>query len=512
MSFVIATPELIQGAAEDLAGIRSSLAEATVTVGGSTTGVAAAAEDEISIAIASMFGNFGQEFQVLSAQAQAFHAEFVTLINAGAGAYLSAEVANAEQTLLGAANAPARSLFGGGMQGYLHGVSNAVVGAPAALQAAQTTGAPALLNGISSFGATVAAPYQLLVSNTATNLQSLGGAVAANPAPFVHQFFNNQLAYAQTIGTGFLRAVQNLPAELANLPVTIQAAIQGFLVFNPVFLAQQFIDQQIGYAQLIATSLQNAGNDFVAGLAALPANLQAASQAFMAGNISGGLLLAGGSLLDPFFAGFKVSQDPVTGLITITAKGSVGDLIPILGIPAQMAQNFTNLIPPGTIPAMVSQNATNVIATLTDLSQTLDLNTGDLHIGLPLALALDAVGPPVTTLAALGSSASAFVGAVETGDGLGATAALIDAPAVVANGFLNGQTALSLTSHVGTLETTTSIPLGGILTPLEFGSLSISGVPGSTTLSGTTFGGILPGLLIFLPGQLAEAIGAPPIS
>ena len=101
MSFVITEPELVQGAAQDLAGIRSSLAEATTTVAGPTTGIAAAAQDEVSVAIASMFGNYGQEFQALSAQAQAFHAQFVTAMNAGAAAYVGAEAANAGQTLLG---------------------------------------------------------------------------------------------------------------------------------------------------------------------------------------------------------------------------------------------------------------------------------------------------------------------------------------------------------------------------------------------------------------------------
>jgi hypothetical protein len=46
MSFVIATPELMQEAAQDLAGIRSSLAEATVNLADTTTGVTAAAQDE----------------------------------------------------------------------------------------------------------------------------------------------------------------------------------------------------------------------------------------------------------------------------------------------------------------------------------------------------------------------------------------------------------------------------------------------------------------------------------
>jgi hypothetical protein len=462
MSFVSVAPELLQAAAQQLAGVGSSLAEAAETATGPTTGIAAAAGDEVSVAIAAMFGTAGREFQAMSAQARAFHSEFVSLMNAGAAAYVSAESANVEQVLL-------------------------------------------------DFGATVAAPYQALVSNTASNLQSLGGAVTANPAPLLSQFLSNQLGYGGALATGFQNAVTNLPAELANLP----AAIQGISAFNPASVAQLVVGQQVGYAQLIATSLQNAGNDFLAGLTAFPANLQTGIQTIMSGDVTGGLLQVGGAFLAPIFTDLNVAVDPVTGLLDITPGGALGDLLPILGIPAQMAQNFTNLLPAGSIPAAVAQNATNVFRTLTDLSQTLDLNTGNLHIGLPVVLALDALGPPITTLQAVGSSTSAFIGAVQTGDGLGAVAALIDAPAVIANGFLNGQAALPLPSLLGGpggIETITAIPVGGILTPLQFASLSIPALgPGSLTLSGTTFGGILPGLLISLPEALAQAIGAPPL-
>ncbi|OBI91788.1 PE family protein [Mycobacterium sp. 1245805.9] len=462
MSFLSVAPELLQGAAQQLAGVGSSLAEAAATATGPTTGIAAAAGDEVSVAIAAMFGNAGQEFHAISAQAQAFHSEFVALMNAGAGAYVGAEAANVEQVLL-------------------------------------------------DFGATVAAPYQALVSNTASNLQSLGTAISGNPAPLLNQFLSNQIGYGQAIATGFANAVVNLPAELANLP----ANISGVLAFNPAYVAQQVINQQVGYAQLIATSLQNAGNDFMAGLNALPANLQTGMQTIMSGDVTGGLLQVGGAFLAPVFTDLNVTVDPVTGLLDIVPGGALGDLLPILGIPAQMAQNFTNLLPAGTIPARVAQNATNLFATLTDLSQTLDLNTGNLHIGLPVVLALDALGPPITTLQAAASSGSAFIGAVQTGDGLGALAALIDAPAVIANGFLNGQAALPLPALLGGpggIETITAIPVGGILTRLQFASLSIPAFgPGSLTLSGTTFGGILPGLLVFLPETLALAIGAPPL-
>lgn len=88
VTFVVcdAAPEQIQAAAQDLAGIRSLLADAAASAAGATTGLVPAAADEVSAAISTIFGNFGQEFHRLSAQAQAFDADFVSLINAGAGA------------------------------------------------------------------------------------------------------------------------------------------------------------------------------------------------------------------------------------------------------------------------------------------------------------------------------------------------------------------------------------------------------------------------------------------
>src|SRR6202522_793371 len=129
MSFVIAAPDAVQGAAQGLAGIRSSLARATSASAGPTTGIAAAASDEVSIAIASLFGNVGQEFQALSAQAQGFHAQFVTAMNGSAAAYAGAEAAAAsplqaaQQGLQGmavfspVAAMTGRPLFGNGANG-----------------------------------------------------------------------------------------------------------------------------------------------------------------------------------------------------------------------------------------------------------------------------------------------------------------------------------------------------------------------------------------------------------
>jgi hypothetical protein len=59
MSFAAATPELVQGAARDVAGIASSLARASSAAAGPTTGVVAAGQDEVLLALASLFGHEG---------------------------------------------------------------------------------------------------------------------------------------------------------------------------------------------------------------------------------------------------------------------------------------------------------------------------------------------------------------------------------------------------------------------------------------------------------------------
>ena len=94
MSYVIAAPEMLAAAAADVAGIGSSLSEANAAAATQTTGVLAAAEDEVSAAIAALFSAHSQGFQAVSAQAAAFHAQFVQTLRSSAGSYASAEAAN----------------------------------------------------------------------------------------------------------------------------------------------------------------------------------------------------------------------------------------------------------------------------------------------------------------------------------------------------------------------------------------------------------------------------------
>jgi hypothetical protein len=57
--------------------------------------VLAAAEDEVSAAIAAVFSAHGEGFQALGAQAAAFQEQFVQALSGAGGAYTAAEAANA---------------------------------------------------------------------------------------------------------------------------------------------------------------------------------------------------------------------------------------------------------------------------------------------------------------------------------------------------------------------------------------------------------------------------------
>ncbi|TDL05470.1 PE family protein [Mycobacterium paragordonae] len=124
MSFGI-VPEFVSAAAADVARVGSAVGEATAAASSPTTGVLAAAADEVSEAIATLFSSHGQAFQAASAQVAAFHDQFVGLLNASVGRYVSAEAAAANplQPLLDLINTPTmtllgRPLIGDGANGY----------------------------------------------------------------------------------------------------------------------------------------------------------------------------------------------------------------------------------------------------------------------------------------------------------------------------------------------------------------------------------------------------------
>ncbi|UDS12777.1 PE family protein, partial [Mycobacterium tuberculosis] len=105
-------------AALDVARIGSSIGAANAAAAGSTTSVLAAGADEVSAAIATLFGSHAREYQAISTQVAAFHDRFAQTLSAAVGSYVSAEATNAaplatlEHNVLNALNAPTQALLG----------------------------------------------------------------------------------------------------------------------------------------------------------------------------------------------------------------------------------------------------------------------------------------------------------------------------------------------------------------------------------------------------------------
>src|ERR1700739_3875879 len=109
MFFLIGAPAIGAAAATDLAALGSMLSAANAAAATATTGVLPAALDEVSAAIAALFGAHGQAYQALGAQALTFQEQFVQLLGGGASRYANAE-ANIVQALASAAPGSARAI------------------------------------------------------------------------------------------------------------------------------------------------------------------------------------------------------------------------------------------------------------------------------------------------------------------------------------------------------------------------------------------------------------------
>ncbi|WP_186243506.1 PE family protein, partial [Mycobacterium simulans] len=166
MSSVYVVPELMAAATANLTSIGSSLSAAAAVAAAPTTGIAVAAQDEVSAAIAAWFGSYGRVYQALHAQASEYHNQFVQTLNTSIGSYVSAEAANAEQNLLRAINAPTQTLLGRPL------IGNGADGQPGT---GQSGGAGGLLYGNGGAGGS-GAPGQVGGNGGSAGLIGSGGA------------------------------------------------------------------------------------------------------------------------------------------------------------------------------------------------------------------------------------------------------------------------------------------------------------------------------------------------
>ncbi len=134
MSYVFAAPEYVAAAATDLADLGSTIDSARMAASGPTASIVAAAEDEVSAAVAAVFSGHARSFQLLGAQAGLFHSSFAQALRSGGNLYATAEAANASIAATAASftdvgGAPfspfllltGRALFGNGANGAADG-------------------------------------------------------------------------------------------------------------------------------------------------------------------------------------------------------------------------------------------------------------------------------------------------------------------------------------------------------------------------------------------------------
>ena len=126
MSFVIAVPELVRDAATNLAAIGSTISSANAEAAAPTTGLLAAGADEVSAAVAATLSRHASGYHALSAQAAAFHSQFLQALSGAGDAYATSDAANPGplQTLLG------RPLIGNGADGTTNAQGVGTPGGP----------------------------------------------------------------------------------------------------------------------------------------------------------------------------------------------------------------------------------------------------------------------------------------------------------------------------------------------------------------------------------------------
>ncbi|AKN16063.1 PE-PGRS family protein [Mycobacterium haemophilum DSM 44634] len=106
MSFVLVAPDMLETAAADVARVGSAVAAANLAALVPTTELVAAGSDEVSAAIAALFGAHAQEFQAAAAQAATYYQQFVRTLSAASASYVGMEAAitTSMQGALGAAS------------------------------------------------------------------------------------------------------------------------------------------------------------------------------------------------------------------------------------------------------------------------------------------------------------------------------------------------------------------------------------------------------------------------
>ncbi|OBK13849.1 PE family protein [Mycobacterium asiaticum] len=380
MSFVFVEPQMMAAFAANLSGIGSALSAANATAAASTTGVLAAAADEVSAGIAALFSENAVGYQQVSAQVAASYERFVQAVTSGANAYAAAELGTA-QTLVNGLAAPALSVEGFA-QGYANFAAN-VVNAELSFNQALVGGEVALRQLVFGSGNALSAAVDsgLTVANSfvgagQTALNTLLGAQV--PANFASSLVVDSSLDAN-LGLGGLSGSFN--AAINGLGAQLNAALSGNL---SAALPDLNVLVQAGNA--LAANVNAGINSLVQTGGALANNFVSNLNA---------LTQTGGSLSAIFGGDLSALGAQINGAVNAALSGNLGLGLPDLSALAQtgavLAANFNNALAGFGVnfPAL----AANVSTALNGLL------TGNLDLGLVL--------PPLPTLDSLAANLTA---------------------------------------------------------------------------------------------------------
>ncbi|OBK30682.1 lipase [Mycobacterium asiaticum] len=255
---VMVVPEWVTAAAADVVDVGAALGAANAAAAAPTTGLLAAAEDEVSAAIAALFAAHGRGYQVLSAQVASFNDGFVQALTSAGRTYAAAEAASAaplqtfEQLVLGFEQGIEQfpTTVGTGFNRVANTIFTEIFGATAdppfpATQAGGFTGQPSLLTrfeeaalfplkpllSLSGLESQLASPTNPFLQLVASDIPPISWFVGNSPPPFLNLLLGETVQYTTSNG---MSIVQITPAQPTGEYVV--AIHGGAFIFPPSFL------------------------------------------------------------------------------------------------------------------------------------------------------------------------------------------------------------------------------------------------------------------------------------
>lgn len=459
MSVLSVAPELVSVAAGDLSGIGSAIAEANALASGSTLGVVAPAADSVSAELAALFGGHAQTYQTVSTQAEVFHEEFVSTLSRSSAAYAHAETESASGLGKGRA--------AGGLQ---------VLGARQH-QLTQCAGSRLWQPGRSPLWRSGMADPRLVTPRHGLP----AGTRLWHP------------------GVPGFKAHNVLAPRLFTPHNQLMGGQRG--VFDHI------AQNQISYLNTIESALQNFVHDEIAAIKALPGAFKQAWLDLREGNFEKAVNDVGKAFLHLFvngYAGQGVYIDvPGYGqCYKYQFLGPLGDLAPILHIPAVMAQNLADFLKPlgfGYAGKAAQWLADQLQFVTSPFAMYKSIYATSFLMAPELALLFDVIGAPYLTVKAFENGIQSVFDAAMAGKPLVAVGDLLITPAKMAWASLFGEGTIAISSGTGAAQTWL-VPVGGVVAPLRFASMTTTSNAPYTYGSGTMTGGLLWALVGLLGG------------